>query len=268
MLYTAVPKIDGYLKPPKAMNADGILRTGTSNIILPGTKKDFPEEYRAGSRLRYYASIFNSLEINSTFYKLPLPSTFEKWSLEVPDDFQFSIKLSREITHRKNLEYNPGDIDTFFKASDRIGKKKGCLLIQFPASISFQYRSAVEKIIGQAHQLNAHSGWRLCVEFRNTSWYDNDFTYGLLDDHNASIVLHDMPESRTPFIGRSLPVVYLRFHGLKGDYRGSYSNEHLLDFAQRIREWLKEGKDVYAYFNNTIGEAFSNARFLHGAIVD
>ena len=81
----------------------GIVRIGTSNIVVPGNRQSFPPGFRDKSRLHYYASLFNTVELNSTFYKVPMASTFNKWSLDVPENFQFTIKLWRDITHVKNL---------------------------------------------------------------------------------------------------------------------------------------------------------------------
>ena len=240
----------------------GTLRTGTSNIVIPGTKNDFPEEFRTGSRLHYYASLFNSLEVNSTFYKLPSPRTFEKWAADVPDDFTFTLKLWQDITHVKKLEYNPSDLESFFQAADHVGSKKGCLLIQFPPGVTFQYVPKVEDLLQRLHALNNPEVWKLCIEFRHSSWYENESAHTILARYNTSMVLHDMPASKTPWIEKSLDVVYLRFHGPKGDYRGSYAPEVLQAHAQNIQAWLRQGKDVYAYFNNTIGDAFDNARLL------
>src|SRR5215216_5931244 len=110
-----------------SQNSNGVVRIGTSGIVLPGNKQTFPKEFQSGSRLHYYGSLFNTLEINSTFYKVPLPTTFKRWSEEVPDNFQFTTKLWRQITHARKLEYNLTDIDTFMHAADYLGKKKGCL---------------------------------------------------------------------------------------------------------------------------------------------
>ena len=87
-------------------------------------------------------------------------------------------------------------------------------------------------------------------------------TLELLNEYNTSLVLHDIPKSRNESIHASAKFVYLRFHGPTGDYRGSYSNAFLKEQAHKIASCVNEGKDVYAYFNNTIGSAFENARTL------
>lgn len=77
--------------------------TGTSGLSLPFPKHSFPPEFQDKSRLTFYASLFNSIEINSSFYKLPMASTVKKWAESVPDNFLFTFKLWREITHNKGL---------------------------------------------------------------------------------------------------------------------------------------------------------------------
>jgi uncharacterized protein YecE (DUF72 family) len=235
---------------------------GTSNIVVPGTKKDFPENFQSSSRLTYYGSLFNTLEINSSFYKVPRPVTFERWSAEVPEQFKFTVKLWKQVTHIKHLRFRLQDIDFFMKSANRLSpSKKGCLLIQFPASITIEFSKKLETILQRIHQRDPEQQWRKCVEFRHKSWY-NDKVYALLTGYNAAVVLHDMPASRLAAINSAVIFVNLRFHGIKGDYRGTYTPELLERYAAKIKKWTKQGKDVYAYFNNTIGNAFENARLL------
>lgn len=241
----------------------GTAWAGTSNIVLPGTKKTFPEAFQSVSRLTYYASLFNSVEINSSFYKVPRPATFEKWSDEVPGHFQFTVKLWREITHAKALAFDPGNIDIFMKAANKVSNnKKGCLLIQFPASITIDYSKKVAAILQKIQQEDAQHPWRKCVEFRHSSWYTAN-AYTMLDKYNASLVLQDMPASKISSLRTKANFVYLRFHGVKGNYKGTYNNHILQEYAAKIINWLQKGKNVYSYFNNTIGNAYENARALN-----
>lgn len=110
-------------------------------------------------------------------------------------------------------------------------------------------------------QLNPQNEWEIAIEFRNPSWNLRE-THELLDNYQASLVLHDLPKSKNSEINKHASFVYIRFHGPKGDYRDSYSNQFLENQFQQINAYLKEGKDVYVYFNNTIGNAFENARYL------
>jgi uncharacterized protein YecE (DUF72 family) len=239
----------------------GILRIGTSNIVVPGTKQSFPEEFKLKSRLNFYSSLFNTLEINSSFYKVPLRSTFEKWALDVPEDFRFTVKLWKEITHVKELCCDLQNIDFFLNKAEGLGYKRGCLLVQFPGKISLEYYSRVEQILQRIRENSSGKEWPLAVEFRNAAWYVRE-TFELMDEYEASIVLHDIPKARNMELNRQAPFVYLRFHGPKGDYRGSYANEFLKEQSEKIQSWLVEGKDVYAYFNNTMGAALDNVLTL------
>ncbi len=239
----------------------GILRVGTSNVVLPGNKQAFPPEFRYKSRLTYYSTLFNSVEINSTFYKVPKPSTFEKWSAEVPESFRFTIKLWKEITHVKCLNFNAAELALFYNAINHTGNKKGCLLIQFPGSITLDSYARVEQLLTQCKELDPGMQWRIAIEFRSKTWYVGE-TYELLDEYGASLVLHDMPKSKNELLNKRAGFVYIRFHGVQGDYKGSYTDDQLGSQFQAIRHWLNDGKDVYVYFNNTIGDAFQNARYL------
>src|SRR3954467_10376100 len=172
----------------------GIFRIGTSGIVVPGSKQSFPVEFRDKSRLSYYGSLFNTLEVNSTFQKLPMLSTLEKWALDVPEEFQFTIKLWKEITHRKQLIINLENVDSFFNAVQHIGTKKGCLLIQFPGSITSSYSDKVEQILLRLQKLDFHGEWRKAIEFRSADWYTIE-TALLLSKYAVSMVFHDMPKS-------------------------------------------------------------------------
>lgn len=239
----------------------GRLWIGTSGLVLRGTKREFPDEFKEQSRLAYYSTLFNSIEINSTFYKLHKAATFERWSNEVRDDFRFTIKLWKEVTHKKSLEYDEGQLRLFFSTLEKIQSKRGCLLIQFPASIKSDYLNKVTRLLQSANKLN-NNQWHLCIEFRDSSWYSEQ-VFTMLREANASLVYHDMPKSAPPLGIMASGVLYLRFHGPAGDYRGSYPETVLEQYADIISKTRQEGKDVYVYFNNTIGEAFENARWIY-----
>jgi len=240
------------------MNQSGKIRIGTSNIVVPGNKASFPEAFREKSRLHYYSSIFNTLEVNSCFYKTPLRSTYEKWVLDVPDDFRFSLKLSKEITHVKDLAGDLACMNKFMQTAGGTGQKKGCLLVQFPGKITLDYFKKVEDILSELQTHDPEQQWKTAVEFRHPSWYTGE-TRELLDESGAAMVIHDHPKARIWEVQGKASFVYMRFHGPNGDYRDSYTDSFLKSKAAEIKEWLTAGKDVYAYFNNTIGSAFDNA---------
>ncbi|GEO08503.1 DUF72 domain-containing protein [Segetibacter aerophilus] len=243
----------------------GTFRIGTSGIVVPGTKESFPPEFQQSSRLSYYSSLFNTLEINSTFHKLPMTSTFERWAAEVSQNFQLTIKLWKEITHIKKLKVDLENIPLFLKAAERIGDKKGCLLIQFPGSITLEFYNEVEQILLKVQEVDSDNVWRKAVELRSETWYVGE-GYELLKSIDASLVLHDMPKSKVlqPLVSDKF--IYFRFHGPTGNYRGSYSVEFLQEQAEKMRACLEQGKDVYAYLNNTMGTAFDDAMSLKAMV--
>lgn len=236
---------------PKA----GILHSGISGLQTPIPKRDFPPEFADKSRLTFYASLFNSIEINSSFYKIPIARTLTKWSAEVPANFQFTFKLWQGITHNKGLAFNPEDVFKFIEVINAVGPKKGCLLVQFPPSITIAQLRQLQLLLDSITVAN-NNEWSVAVEFRHKSWYD-DNTYELLEGCNAAMVIQDLPASASPFLTTANDFVYLRFHGPNGSYRGSYPDDVLAEYASYIKEW-QEDKTVYAYFNNTMGASMNN----------
>ena len=142
------------------MGQKGNFRVGTSNVTVPGNKNTFPPAFQLTSRLHYYSSIFNTVEVNSCFYKTPMLSTFKKWAQDVPDNFQFSLKLSKEITHVKDLKGDPDITNLFMQAAAGTGSKKGCLLIQFPGKITLDYFNQVEQILLDIQLNDPEYQWR------------------------------------------------------------------------------------------------------------
>lgn len=241
--------------------------SGTSGVVVPlANKQLYPQDFQDKSRLSYYASLFNSIEINSSFYKLPMASTVRRWAESVPDDFRFTFKLWREITHVKELAFNSDHIDRFIEIVAEVGDKKGCLLVQFPPSLTVQYLPGVSKLLERIAITDPQRDWKIALEFRNSTWY-TDQTIQLLDDHKTGIVLHDKLSAANTLTHSNVGFVYLRFHGYNGDYKGSYEDDFLNEYAHYIREWMVEGQDVYVYFNNTRGDAVNNLvslnRFIH-----
>ena len=244
----------------------GLFYSGTSGLVLPVPNKQlYPIEFQDKSRLTYYASIFNSIEINSSFYKIPMPTTVFKWAESVPDGFRFTFKLWREITHNKGLTFNPEDVDRFVKTISQVGTKKGTLLVQFPPSLKVANIHRLQELLVCLMEANTDYQWKIAMEFRNKTWYHEEI-YDLLDQYQVGLVIQDMPASATPFVNSDLPFGYLRFHGPNGSYKGSYDNDFLSDYASVIRELNTDGKEIYAYFNNTAGDAVKNLMTLNSLV--
>jgi uncharacterized protein YecE (DUF72 family) len=251
-----------------SFNLHSEVYAGASGLVLPVPNKAcYPPEYQDKSRLCYYASLFNSIEINSSFYKIPMASTVRKWAQDVPANFRFTYKLWRGITHEKGLMFDPADINRFMQVINEAGEKKGCILVQFPPSIKSDNLPQLGSLLYHLRESDTEQQWNIAVEFRHKSWY-NDGTAQLLEQYNMGMVIHDLPASAAPLQTPHPDFVYLRFHGPNGGYRGSYSDAFLYEYANYIREWQADGKTVYVYFNNTMGSAVQNLVLLNNYIKD
>lgn len=241
--------------------------SGTSGLLLPVPNKGhYPADYKDKSRLHYYGSLFNSIEINSSFYKMPLATTVAKWAADVPDDFQFTFKLLKDVTHAKGLDFDAQLVEEFFRRISAAGHKRGCLLVQFPGSIKPVYLREVERLLAAIAAGDPEKLWNTCIEFRHQSWY-NDDTYALLEQYGMGLVLHDKLAQGGAFMEVDTKFVYVRFHGPDGNYRGSYSDDYLYEYGSYIYDWINEGKTVYTYFNNTMGNAIANLRLLRDVVL-
>lgn len=236
---------------------NGLFYGGTSGLKIAIPKRDFPHEHGDKSRLAYYAHHQNSIEINSSFYKLPQSKTIARWAGDVPEGFRFTFKLWKEITHQKDLVFNAANVDRFMQVIEAAGSKKGSLLVQFPPSLQVGAMPQLKELL---QQLKAFD-WPVAVEFRHKSWY-SDAVFSLLHSFGAAMVIQDMPKAPAPMECTSDEFVYLRFHGPSGNYKGSYADDFLYEYGLYIEEWLAEGKTVYTYFNNTAGDALANLNFL------
>lgn len=240
--------------------------TGTSGLVLPMTKTSFPAEFQQQSRLSYYASLLNSIEINSTFYKLPRKATVASWAISTPADFRFTFKLPKIISHNKGLIFDEAHVYSFIEAISPAKGRNGCLLIQFPKSITFDQYNQLEKLLNTLALADRGKEWALAVEFRHPSWYERE-TSDLLEEYDATMVLHDVAGSAPDHHPGKSSTVYLRFHGPGTLYRGSYADDHLKKYASMIKTWSLQKKTIYAYFNNTIGDAFQNLLTLNAALI-
>ncbi|MES2827972.1 MAG: DUF72 domain-containing protein [Bacteroidota bacterium] len=242
--------------------------SGTSGLLLPVPNKlHYPEEFKEKSRLCYYGSLANSIEVNSSFYKIPLASTIKKWADDVPQEFKFTFKLFKEITHNKFLAFDPDLIRKFIRVINNAGEKKGCLLVQFPPSVRLSELRQIKALLQYVRENDECNEWNTAVEFRHASLY-NDEVYEILDEFKMGMVIHDKSPASTPFINSNTSFEYLRFHGPGGNYRGSYSEYVLSEYASYIQEWLAEDKAVYVYFNNTMGDAIRNKDELKAMITN
>jgi len=262
MLFLATPKNKPLPIAKKTLEQVHVW-TGTSGLVLPvPNKSHFPEQYQDKSRLHYYSTLFNSIEINSTFYKVPQQKTMARWESEVTDHFRFTVKLWKGITHNKALAFSSSDLRHFMDTIEPLGPKKGCLLVQFPGKVDIDHFTAIKKLLSCLQKLNARYQWPVQLEFRNSSLYCSKME-SLLHDLHFGAVLHDMHQVVSLSEFASSNVLYLRLHGPEKGYRGDYSRQTLLSYARRIRSWSAGQREVFVYFNNTLGNAVQNLMSLN-----
>ncbi len=217
----------------------------------------YPPGTSAAKRLAVYCDHFSTVELNASFYRWPRQSAFASWHRRLPDGFVFSVKASKFLTHGRRL-YSPETwIERIERAWRDLGDKQGVLLVQLPPDME-RDDARLDYFLAKL------PSWiRVAVEFRHDSWND-DAVYGLLEQHGASYCV--MSGAGLPCILRSTaPFVYVRLHGPDRHhlYAGSYSDNDMRWWADRIGEWASAGKDVYAYFNNDgEGNAVRNADTL------
>jgi uncharacterized protein YecE (DUF72 family) len=249
------------------MHKRGKLYLGTSGLVLPFKNRNaYPPHMEGLSRLEIYGTLFNSIEINSIFYKLPKHSTVKQWADSVGDTFRFTFKLWKQITHCPGLNFDPGDLDKYFEVIEGAGSKSGCILVQFPPSIKFEQIDQLALLLSSLQARNTNN-LSLAVEYRNASWYVPQ-TYELLQQLNASMVDHDKLGSPSPHVDLNTDHTYLRFHGPGGNYKGSYDEGFLYEYAGYGSQWTAETKTLYVYFNNTMGSALQNLKTFEKYYVD
>lgn len=220
------------------------------NVLYPpGTP---PQE-----RLGRYVQHFNTVELNSSFYRWPRASQFASWRQRLPDGFRMSVKAPRGLTHAKKLYAPEPWVSRLTDGWHALRDKRAVLLVQ----LSPQHPRDDARL---DYFLQRLPRWlTVAVEFRHESWLDED-VFDLLARHEAAYCV--MSGAGLPCVLRATaPLVYVRLHGPDQHhlYGGSYSDADLQWWAQRFREWEGMGKDVFAYFNNDgEGHAVRNAQHL------
>lgn len=202
----------------------------------------FPEKMAADRWLEYYSKYFNTVEINSSFYHLPLESTFTKWYQMVPSEFCFSVKTSRYITHLKRLQNAKEPFSTFANRAKYLQNKLGPLLYQLPPNFH-QDNELLEVFLADLDNKLKH-----VFEFRHRSWMEES-TFNLLRKYNAGFCIFDMPGFSSP-PEVTADFAYIRLHGKGELYGGSYPDTELSRWAEKIINLSVGKKEIYVYFNN------------------
>jgi uncharacterized protein YecE (DUF72 family) len=220
------------------------VRVGCSGWNYASWKDEFYEGKPARLWLEHYAQYFDTVEVNNTFYRLPLKTSVARWVEETPTKFVFALKASRYLTHVKRLTDLGSGIQRYYERLEPLARspKLGPVLWQLPAN----FRRDDERL-GAA--LEALPPGRHCFEFRHATWFVEP-VYDLLRKHRAALVIGDRPEVKE-FQSHELTAdwTYVRFHYGSRGRRGNYSESELEEWARRFEDWRRE-VEIFAYFNN------------------
>jgi uncharacterized protein YecE (DUF72 family) len=204
----------------------------------------YPEKLKKDRFLEFYSDHFKTVEINSSFYHLPQEKTFERWRDLVPEGFIFAVKASRFITHIKKLKDAQEPLKTFLQRARLLKEKLGPVLFQLPPSLKFS-QEVLETFLR-----SLPTDFHYSFEFRDATWL-NDTTYGILAKHSVALCIHDFaPKLQDKRVTSDF--VYTRFHGRSGRYMGQYGAERLTDWVEDIKGWIKDGLEIFCYFNNDL----------------
>ncbi len=241
----------------------GAVRVGCSGFSYRDWRGTvYPAELPAREWLTCYASMFDTVELNNTFYRLPKPAMVERWATDAPPGFLYAVKVGQFGTHRKKLKDPEGWLATHVERISPLGDHLGPNLLQLPPHWKVDTGR-----LGALLQI-APREWRWAVEVRDPSWLCDD-VYAVLAHHGAALCIHDLLPDH-PWVRTAPDWTYVRFHGPDATthaYVGRYTGRRLTRPAARLSAWRDDGCDVYAYFNNDYGgAAVHDARWLRGRL--
>jgi uncharacterized protein YecE (DUF72 family) len=236
-----------------------MIRIGTAGWAIP---RAFAGSFReTGSALQRYSGELRAAEINSSFHRPHRPETYARWAETVPEDFRFSVKLPRVITHDKRLVDADGPLGTFLEAAGALRSKLGPLLIQLPPSLAFEAAPATAFL----QVLRGQTAGAVVCEPRHPSWFEPDAD-ALLAEHRVGRVAADparVPEAALP--GGWPGLRYYRLHGSPRMYYSEYDPEFLADLSRKLTG--EDAVETWCIFDNTTsGAATGNALALKARI--
>lgn len=193
--------------------------------------------------LEHYATLFDTVEVNSTFYRLASRDAVARWVEQTPPDFLFTLKASRYLTHIKRLTELGAGIEKFYERVEPLTAtpKMGPVLWQLPEN----FHRDDDRLAGA---LKALPPGRHTFEFRHRSWFVPE-VYELLREHGVALTVGDHPERPFQSYEMTADWTFVRFHYGHRGRRGNYSETELEEWAERIARWRRE-VEVFAYFNN------------------
>jgi uncharacterized protein YecE (DUF72 family) len=230
------------------------IRIGTSGWAYKHWEGVFyPVRWPKSKWLEHYIGHFDTVELNASFYRLPNRTTFKNWKARTPDNFLWSVKGSRFITHTRRLENPAEPLKRLYGVTAGLEEKLGVILFQLPPSLAFDeevFREFCRSLDPQV---------RHAVEPRHPSWM-NHKAFHLLGEFNMALCTAD-PAGRFPSCNAiTADFVYIRLHGSRELYASKYSEAELQTWAEKVAVW---NRDAFIYFNNDVkGHAVNNAKRL------
>jgi uncharacterized protein YecE (DUF72 family) len=219
-----------------------MIRVGTSGYVYKHWKNLLYAGVPARRWFERYSQVFDTVELNTTFYRLPSPAMVESWRRSAPPGFLFACKGSRYLTHMKKLKDVGEGLRRYFELILPLGRALGPVLWQLPPQMDRQDLPRLDAFLGHLPRSVRHA-----VEFRSAAWYTEECC-AVLDRHRAAFCEHDLVDRRPPAFTGGFR--YLRFHGATGKYQGRYGKRALARVARSLREFRG---DSFAYFNNDVG---------------
>ncbi len=216
----------------------------------------YPEDSKSKDFLTLYSQVFNSVEINSTFYRKPTQKTLQKWFDETPENFRFFIKIPKTISHEKRLKDCKAEISEFCDhIQSGLKEKLAGFLYQFPPS----FKNTPENTDVILDNINFN--FLNVIEFRHESWWKEE-VFHLLRENNIVFSGVSFPGNLPEEVIINHPdILYYRLHGKPVLYKSEYSEEFLKDLAEKIE---KEQHKTFIFFNNTWGTAaIHNSLYLN-----
>jgi uncharacterized protein YecE (DUF72 family) len=215
----------------------------------------YPPDLAKSKWFEYYTQHFNTIELNVTFYRFPRVPFLKNWFNRCPENFNFSVKAPRLITHYKRFKDAQRLLADFYGAvKEGLGSKLGCVLFQFPATFAYEH-DHLERIVSLLDKSFIN-----VVEFRHLSWWQEK-VYQAFSANNISFCGMSHPGLPEETVKTS-DTLYYRFHGVPHLYVSAYETQQLDLFASEVRR-LNPSQEVYLFFNNTAeGAAVRNAKQL------
>lgn len=227
------------------MVADAQLRVGCSGWSYADWRGViYPPDLPSRRWLEHYQELFDTVELNSTFYRLPATTTVDSWATQARPGFLYALKLGAFGSHRKKLSDPTSWLPKHLDRACRLGDHLGPTLVQLPP----RWRRNVARLDEFLEAVPTTMRW--AVELRDPSWVHDD-VFDVLRRHRAALCIHDLLPDH-PF-ELTTDWTYVRFHGpdaINQPYHGSYGAAGLRPWVERLRPMLDSNRDVYAYFNN------------------